>query len=109
MTALRIKNWIPGVVRVNHPRGSVEPLMRLDMSERIVNFPQDFFDAFVIGDGEEVVLEIVDLYKGSSGQGPGSRKKLLKKLAAVKQIGQRIGHCCFLNLIKQTRVFQSDG
>lgn len=46
----------------------------------------DFFDAFVIGDGEEVILEIVDMCKGSRSQGPGSRKKILKELAKIKGI-----------------------
>jgi radical SAM family uncharacterized protein len=40
----------------------------------------DFVDAFVIGDGEEVILEFLDVWKGEKGRG---RKALLRKLAAV--------------------------
>ena len=52
----------------------------------------EFIDAFVIGDGEDVIGEIVDLYKSMvydlwsmvHGQRPaGSRKKLLRELAKV--------------------------
>lgn len=40
----------------------------------------DFIDAFVIGDGEEVILEFLDIYRGEKGQG---KKTLLRKLAAL--------------------------
>ncbi|HJX12765.1 MAG TPA: TIGR03960 family B12-binding radical SAM protein [Dehalococcoidales bacterium] len=40
----------------------------------------DFIDAFVIGDGEEVLLEFLDAYRGSRGEG---REKLLRRLASV--------------------------
>ncbi len=40
----------------------------------------DFIDAFVIGDGEEVILEFLDIYRGEKGRG---KKALLKKLAAL--------------------------
>ncbi|MDP2929480.1 MAG: TIGR03960 family B12-binding radical SAM protein, partial [Candidatus Omnitrophota bacterium] len=52
----------------------------------------EFIDAFVIGDGEDVVGEIVDLYRSMvyglwsmvNGQRPaGSRKKLLRELAKI--------------------------
>lgn len=54
----------------------------------------DFFDAFVIGDGEDVVLEIVDLCRSTpptrqwAGQAraQGTRAQVLKKLAAIKGI-----------------------
>lgn len=42
----------------------------------------EFIDAFVIGDGEEVVGEIVDAYK----EGQGSRKILLQMLAKIKGV-----------------------
>ena len=42
----------------------------------------DFIDAFVIGEGEEVVGEIVEACKGQAG----SRKKLLRKLAEIKGV-----------------------
>jgi radical SAM family uncharacterized protein len=40
----------------------------------------DFMDAFVIGDGEDVVLEFLDVYREQKGRG---KKALLRKLAAV--------------------------
>jgi radical SAM family uncharacterized protein len=40
----------------------------------------DFIDAFIIGDGEEVLIEFLDAYRGGKG---GSRKQLLKRLAAI--------------------------
>src|SRR3954447_10388023 len=45
----------------------------------------DFVDAFVIGDGEEVVSEITDAVREwkAGGRTPGSRKRLLHDLAAV--------------------------
>lgn len=46
----------------------------------------EFIDAFVIGDGEEIVREIVDAYKGSRGMGQGSRKRLLCELAKIKGV-----------------------
>ena len=54
----------------------------------------DFVDAFLIGDGEEAIGEIVEAYKGSrviprlrSGQeGQGSRKKVLREMAKIKGV-----------------------
>ncbi len=43
----------------------------------------DFIDAFVIGDGEEVILEFLDMYRGVKGRG---KKELLKKLAKVEGV-----------------------
>ncbi|MBN1161699.1 MAG: TIGR03960 family B12-binding radical SAM protein [Dehalococcoidales bacterium] len=43
----------------------------------------DFIDAFIIGDGEEVVLELLDVYRGVKGRG---KKELLKKLASVEGV-----------------------
>jgi radical SAM family uncharacterized protein len=43
----------------------------------------DFIDAFVIGDGEEVVLEIVDILRGELGK---DKKELLHKLATIEGI-----------------------
>ena len=40
----------------------------------------DFVDAFVIGDGEEVILEFLEAWRGEKGRG---KKALLRKLAAV--------------------------
>jgi radical SAM family uncharacterized protein len=43
----------------------------------------DFFDLFVIGDGEEVVLELLDSYRNRKGQ---DRKQLLRNMAAIPGI-----------------------
>jgi radical SAM family uncharacterized protein len=40
----------------------------------------DFIDAFVIGDGEEVLLEFLDAYREGKGEG---KQHLLRKLASV--------------------------
>ncbi len=40
----------------------------------------DFIDAFVIGDGEEVIHELLDFFREEGGRG---KKALLRKLAAV--------------------------
>jgi radical SAM family uncharacterized protein len=54
----------------------------------------DFIDAFLIGDGEEAILEIIEIYKkvgdprpqskGRGRRGPGARKKILKQLSKIK-------------------------
>jgi len=43
----------------------------------------DFSDAVVLGDGEEVVLEIVDVLRGRKKEGDISRRDLLRRLARV--------------------------
>jgi len=45
----------------------------------------DFIDLFVIGDGEEVVLELADLFRDGKGKA-ASKKGLLKKAAAIPGI-----------------------
>jgi radical SAM family uncharacterized protein len=40
----------------------------------------DFIDVFIIGDGEEVLIEFLDAYRGGKG---GGKKQLLKRLAAI--------------------------
>jgi radical SAM family uncharacterized protein len=40
----------------------------------------DFIDAFIIGDGEEVLLEFLDAYRDGKGRG---KKQLLRQLAAI--------------------------
>ncbi|MEO0132275.1 MAG: TIGR03960 family B12-binding radical SAM protein [candidate division WOR-3 bacterium] len=44
---------------------------------------KDFFDAFVIGDGEEVILEIVDIFKEWNRK---SRAELLSNLAQISGV-----------------------
>ncbi len=43
----------------------------------------EFIDAFIIGDGEEVVCELVDIYKTARGTSYDSRKSLLRELAKI--------------------------
>jgi radical SAM family uncharacterized protein len=44
----------------------------------------DFIDAFLIGDGEEVLLELLEAYRDGNGQKRGaSRKDLLRQMAAI--------------------------
>jgi radical SAM family uncharacterized protein/radical SAM-linked protein len=43
----------------------------------------DFFDAFVIGDGEEVTLEILTMVRDFKQQGEGSREDILWKLKDI--------------------------
>jgi radical SAM family uncharacterized protein len=43
----------------------------------------DFIDAFVIGDGEEVVQEFIDVYRGFKGK---SKKEILKALAGIEGV-----------------------
>jgi radical SAM family uncharacterized protein len=46
----------------------------------------DFIDAFVIGDGEDVINEIVEVYKSHKNSGGTSRKSLLAELANLKGV-----------------------
>ncbi|OGR22175.1 MAG: B12-binding domain-containing radical SAM protein [Desulfobacterales bacterium RIFOXYA12_FULL_46_15] len=43
----------------------------------------DFFDAFVIGDGEEVSMEIADLVMAFKKEGDGQKKTLLRLLSKI--------------------------
>ena len=45
----------------------------------------EFIDAFVIGDGEDVVTEFLDAYRDVKGRG-GGKKELLQKLAGIAGI-----------------------
>lgn len=42
-----------------------------------------FIDAFLIGDGEEAIIEILDTYKRWKKEGDGKRESLLKALSAI--------------------------
>ena len=48
----------------------------------------EFIDAFIIGDGEEVVAELVETYKGASlpAGRQGSREKILRELAKIEGV-----------------------
>jgi radical SAM family uncharacterized protein len=43
----------------------------------------DFIDAFVVGDGEEVILEFLEVWRGVKGRG---KKELLRQLATVEGV-----------------------
>ncbi|MDD5339155.1 MAG: TIGR03960 family B12-binding radical SAM protein [Dehalococcoidales bacterium] len=43
----------------------------------------DFIDAFVIGDGEEVILEMLEVWRG---EGKKSKKDILRKLATIEGV-----------------------
>jgi radical SAM family uncharacterized protein len=43
----------------------------------------DYIDAFVIGDGEEAVVEFIDVWRGEKGRG---KKALLSKLATIRGV-----------------------
>lgn len=73
----------------------------LKSSERDANYPLiiaggpcaynpeplcDFFDLFVIGDGEEVVVEILDAYSSFKAGGGESREDLLLKLSQISGV-----------------------
>lgn len=46
----------------------------------------EYIDAFVMGDGEDVINEIVDLYKKYDRNTPGARKSMLRALADVQGV-----------------------
>ncbi|MBN1161961.1 MAG: TIGR03960 family B12-binding radical SAM protein [Dehalococcoidales bacterium] len=43
----------------------------------------DFIDAFIVGDGEEAILELLEAYRGAKGR---DKKELLKKLASLEGV-----------------------
>jgi radical SAM family uncharacterized protein len=46
----------------------------------------DFFDLFVVGEGEEVTLQLVDLYRATLAAGSGSRRDFLERAARTPGI-----------------------
>ena len=47
----------------------------------------DFFDFFIVGEGEEVILEVSDVFKAWKAEGrPGGRREFLRRLLAVDGI-----------------------
>jgi len=46
----------------------------------------DFIDAFVIGDGEDVIGEIIDVYSSAKHSAGYSRENLLQKLASIEGV-----------------------
>jgi radical SAM family uncharacterized protein len=46
----------------------------------------DFIDAFVVGDGEEVVLELLDIFRDWKQSGKKAKKDLLRQLAQIPGI-----------------------
>jgi radical SAM family uncharacterized protein len=65
-------------------RGDSEPLAIAGGTAALNPEPlADFIDAFVLGDGEEVALEIVDVLRRVKGAGKAGRRALLRDLAAL--------------------------
>lgn len=46
----------------------------------------DFFDLFVVGEGEEVVLELLDLYRQAFGERDGRRQEFLWNAAHIRGV-----------------------
>lgn len=46
----------------------------------------EFIDAFIIGDGEEVTVELIETYKATGANGSIPRKKILRELAKIKGV-----------------------
>ncbi len=46
----------------------------------------DFIDLFVIGEGEEVLLELLDIFRDWSRQSKGDKKQLLRQVATIPGI-----------------------
>jgi radical SAM family uncharacterized protein len=60
-----------------------------------------FFDAFVIGDGEEVVHELVDSYLEWQDEGGGARNELLVRLARIDGV--------YVPSLYEERTLEGDG
>jgi radical SAM family uncharacterized protein len=72
---------LAGIPVLSEERSDSHPLIIAGGSCTLNPEPMaDFIDAFVIGDGEEVILEFLNVWKGEKGR---SKKALLRKLAAV--------------------------
>ena len=79
---------LAGISKMSSERSDTEPLIIVGGPASFNPEPMsDFIDAFVIGDGEDVILEIIDAYKVAKSQGRKIiRRSLLKKLAQIKGI-----------------------
>lgn len=65
-------------------RNDAHPLVIAGGSSSLNPEPMaDFIDAFVIGDGEDVLLEFLDIYRDSRGMG---KKQLLRQLATIEGV-----------------------
>jgi len=68
-------------------RGEPHPLVIAGGSGALNPEPMaDFIDLFVIGDGEEVLLELVDSFRRWKGEKGAERGKLLRQLATIPGI-----------------------
>jgi len=75
---------LAGIPVLAAERGDAHPLIIAGGSCTLNPEPMaDFIDAFVVGDGEEVILEFLDAYR--SGKGAG-KQQLLRKLAEIPGI-----------------------
>ena len=72
---------LAGIPVLASARGDSHPLIIAGGSCALNPEPMsDFIDAFVIGDGEDVILEFIDTYREVKARG---KKQILKKLAAI--------------------------
>jgi radical SAM family uncharacterized protein len=72
---------LAGIPALASARNDTHPLIIAGGSCALNPEPMaDFIDAFVIGDGEEIILEFLDAYRGEKGRG---KKEILKKLGQI--------------------------
>lgn len=75
---------LAGIPLLSVERGSDWPLVIAGGSACYNPEPMsDFLDAFVVGDGEEVILELVGAYREWREEGGGRRESLLRRLAGI--------------------------
>ncbi len=76
-----------GIPKMSSERSDADPLIIAGGPASFNPEPMaGFIDAFVIGEGEEVIGEIVDMFKVTGDQKPATRKELLRKLSAIEGV-----------------------
>jgi radical SAM family uncharacterized protein len=75
---------LAGIPLLSSERGDSSPLIIAGGTCTLNPEPMaDFIDAFVVGDGEDVILELLDVYRQGKGTG---KKELLRKFASIPGI-----------------------
>ncbi len=75
---------LAGIPLFSHQRGPEHPLVIAGGHAAFNPEPMHaFIDAFVIGEGEEVILEIVDAVQEARAHDPQNREALLRRLAQI--------------------------
>ncbi|MFH1407227.1 MAG: radical SAM protein [Candidatus Omnitrophota bacterium] len=78
---------LSGVPILRHERSDNEPIVIAGGICCLNPEPMsDVFDAFLIGEGEEAILEITKASLGYRGQGTGAKGKTLKELARIEGV-----------------------